>query len=77
MQAKGFIRFIIIALIVASIFQLSFTFIKSTIVNKAITHATNVTGEKDGSAFIKQKNAYLDSIKNEEAFFSSPMISRD
>ena len=73
MQAKGFIRIIIIALIVVSIFQLSFTFIKSTFVNKAETYAAaQVDGMEDGAekSYLESKaRAYfLDSIKNEEAF---------
>jgi len=71
MQAKGFIRIIIIALIVASIFQLSFTFVKITFVNKAKTYAENQTAGIENPVdkayeFNQAKNYYLDSIKNEE-----------
>jgi SecD/SecF fusion protein len=73
MQAKGFIRIIIIALIVVSIFQLSFTFIKNTFVSKAEAYAaTQVDGMEDGAekSYLeaKAKAYFLDSIKNEEAF---------
>ena len=73
MQAKGFIRIIIIALIVVSIFQLSFTFIKNTFVNKAEAYAAaQVDGMEDGAekSYLeaKAKAYFLDSIKNEEAF---------
>lgn len=73
MQAKGFIKFIIIALIVASLFQLSFTFMKSTYVSKAEKYAASFTEglEEDATTqylFTEKKNYYLDSIKNEEGF---------
>lgn len=71
MQAKGFIRIIIIALIVASIFQLSFTFIKNSFVNKATSYAEAKTSGIENDIdqqlqFNEAKNYYLDSIKNEE-----------
>lgn len=73
MQAKGFIRIIIIALLVVSIFQLSFTFIKNNFVKKATKYATSQTvGLEDNAEtafqFNKAKNYYLDSIKNEDVF---------
>ena len=73
MQAKGFIKFIIVALIVASIFQLSFTVIKNTFVNKAESYASSFTEGMEKSPttqylYNEKKNYYLDSIKNEEAF---------
>ena len=73
MQAKGFIRIVIIALIVVSIFQLSFTFIKNSFVGKAETFATTQVSDLDEGlekAYLenKAKNYYLDSIKNEEVF---------
>lgn len=73
MQAKGFIRIVIIALIVVSIFQLSFTFIKNSFVGKAEAFATTqVSDLEEGleKAYLenKAKNYYLDSIKNEEVF---------
>jgi SecD/SecF fusion protein len=73
MQAKGFIRIIIIALVVVSIFQLSFTFIKNTFINKAEAYAASqVDGMEDGAdksySESKAKAYFLDSIKNEEAF---------
>jgi SecD/SecF fusion protein len=71
MQAKGFIRIIIVALIVVSIFQLSFTLVKNIYVNKAETYAQKKVADlTDGpikSIELNQaKNFYLDSIKNEE-----------
>ena len=73
MQAKGFIRIVIIALVVVSIFQLSFTFIKNSFVGKAEAYATTqVLDIEEGleKSYLenKAKNYYLDSIKNEEAF---------
>ncbi|MDA8979660.1 protein translocase subunit SecDF [Chitinophagales bacterium] len=73
MQAKGFIRIVIIALIVVSIFQLSFTFIKNSFVGQAEEYAQSLNFDvEDGleKAFLqnKAKNYYLDSIKNEEVF---------
>ncbi len=70
MQAKGFIKFIIIGLLVFALYQLSYTFLGRHFQNKAkvygIEQAKNFSGSE---AEMEAKNAemyYLDSLKNEQ-----------
>lgn len=71
MQAKGFIRLFIVALIVVAIYQLSFTFLASNQEKKAEKYALSMVSSEGLSAeaynfeLKKWRNYYLDSIKNE------------
>jgi SecD/SecF fusion protein len=70
MQAKGFIRLFIVALIVVAIYQLSFTFFASNQEKKAEKYAAELVSPEGKSAeeysyeLKKWKIYYLDSIKN-------------
>lgn len=71
MQAKGFIRLFIVALIVVALYQLSFTFLASNQEKKAEKYALSMVSPEGLSAeaynfeLKKWRNYYLDSIKNE------------
>ncbi len=68
MQAKGFIKFIIIGLLVFAIYQLSFTFLGSHFKAKAEAYGVEKAASFSGAeATMEAKKArlyYLDSIKN-------------
>jgi SecD/SecF fusion protein len=71
MQAKGFIRLFIIALIVVALYQLSFTFLASNQEKKAekfaleLVNPEGLSAEEYNFELKKWRNYYLDSIKNE------------
>lgn len=70
MQAKGFIRLFIVALIVVALYQLSFTFFAANQEKKAEKYASNLvseeglTPEEYSLELRKYRGYYLDSIKN-------------
>lgn len=70
MQAKGFIKFIIIGLLVFALYQLSFTFLGRHFQNKAkvygIEQAKNFTGSEAEMEAKKAQLYYLDSLKSEK-----------
>lgn len=70
MQAKGFIKFIIIGLLVFALYQLSFTFLGKHFQNKARAYGVEQAASFSGSEALQEaKKAeiyYLDSIKNEK-----------
>ncbi|MGB1248337.1 MAG: protein translocase subunit SecDF [Chitinophagales bacterium] len=74
MQAKGFIKILIIGLLIAALYQLSFTVLASRQQDKAEKYAMEIADEggKEGDEYqievTKNKKFYLDSIKNEVVY---------
>lgn len=77
MQAKGFIKFIIIALLVFAIYQLGFTFLDVHYKNAASEYAKGkaaaYTGNEANIIEKQQRLYYLDSIKSEKVIDFGPL----
>ncbi|MCU0354653.1 MAG: protein translocase subunit SecDF, partial [Cytophagales bacterium] len=63
MKSRGLIIFLTVIFAAVSLYYLSFTFISRNIEKKAVEHAT-----KNGTLNTSRKQAYLDSIWNEDVF---------
>lgn len=73
MQAKGLVRFFLVALLIGCLYQLSFTWVASNQEKKAETYAMQAVAdiEAEGEKAIEKSKArkrYLDSISNETIF---------
>lgn len=77
MQAKGFIKFIIISLLVFAIYQLGFTLLdrhyKNAATEYALGKASAYTGNEANIVAKQQRLYYLDSIKNEKVIDFGPL----
>ncbi len=64
MQSKGFIKLFALALVVASVYQLSFTFVARNVEKKAAEYATAYEPAEQ----ISREESYLDSMQNQTVY---------